>query len=172
MSAIYPIPGSGTDKHHGKYMSHITFPAIFDASNVYGYGASKSINIFGWSRMSASGSVEVKENTNAGSKTKTYQVMREEPPTAEIEFYLPYNEDGPNGAKALLRFIRAGVLIDNTFNINDTSGANPLFSSSYFASFGRWIVQSSSIQISRDDLSSVRATVKALGYTNAEVDWS
>ena len=152
----YPI--GGTDKHIGRHLAYFTIKI-----------GAETRTFAAWSRISASGSVDVRETTNPGSGVKTYQPMREEPPTFEIEINLPYAEDddgGNFGAKSTVKFLLAGKVIDE-FDIKGHVGAG-IFPSDHLESYGKWIIERSSIESSRDDLTNVRITVRALGYTNAE----
>ena len=156
----YPI--AGKDKHIGR---HIAFFTIKIGADERQFAA--------WSRISASGSVDVRETTNPGSGMKQYQIMREEPPTFEIELNLPYAEEdevggaGAKGARSTIKFLLAGKVID-TFNIEGHSGGAGAFRADHLESYGKWIIERSSIEASRDDLTNVRITVRALGYSNAD----
>jgi len=141
----YPV--RGIDKHHGKHVSYLTISIDGDTRNFYC-----------WSRCSHSGSVDVIENTNGGSTMKQYQVMREEPPQFETELYLPYDI---TEAKEDIEFLIAGKVIDY-FTVQG------LFKTDYLRKFGKWVIERSSLDLSKDQLATVRATIRALGYTAAE----
>jgi hypothetical protein len=141
-SAGAPI---GVDKLHGR---HVTYMKI----TIDG----KERRFFAYSRISHTGSIDLRENTNPGSSVKGYQMGREEPPTFEVEVYIPYEA---TQAKDSINFLRAGRRMDpNGFDVQG------LFEADYLNGFGSYIIERSSIDISRDDLTTVRATIRAMGY--------
>lgn len=154
------LPIQGVDKHYGRHASYFSIKL----------GTSDPArNFFAWTRISQSGSVDVRENTNPGSSLRTSQVMREEPPTFEIEVNLPFQETGPDGARAVINYLRAGVIMQ-AFNVGAVAGSSDpgVFEAGYLQKFGSYIIERSSVEVSRDDFTSVRATVRALGYVGGQ----
>jgi hypothetical protein len=156
----YPIPG--VDKHYGRHASYFSIQI-----------GAVTKNFFAWTRISQTGSVDTRENTNPGSSLRTVQPMREEPPSFDIEVQLPFKEEDSalnagDGAKSVVNFLRAGRVM-NGFNVGTVvGGIGGVFQDGYLDAFGKWVIERSSIEISRDDFTTVRATVRALGYENAE----
>lgn len=162
MNSMYTqgLPIKGVDKYTGRHASYFSIQLEGDDT---------SREFFAWSSISSSGSIDVRENTNPGSSMVQYQVIREEPPTFEIEVQLPYKEDGVGGAREVVSYLRAGRVMSG-FNVGAPVGeAGGLYAEEGgLTRYGSWVIERASITISRDDFTNVRATVRALGYIGGQ----
>ena len=146
----FPDPRGGTDKHRA--MAYLLIKVGDNERHFYAYV-----------RASYTGSIDIRDNTNAASSIDQGQIMREETPTFEIETNIPFNA---TQAKDTINFLRAGRIV-SAFDVKNRDGSG-VFKDGYLQQYGSYIIERSTIDISRDDMTTVRATVRALGYTRAK----
>jgi len=139
---------AGFDKHFGRAVCAVTL----------------NRNVFKWSRMTVNTSVDLKENTDPCSSIKQYQVIREEGITIEFESLIP--EEG-DGASAYVMDFRPGVVLDRFFcNLVNTLLNTRPDGTPHINRYGTFFIENSSIDVSRDDFTSMRMTIRSQGYGN------
>lgn len=160
----------GFDKHYGRALCYITI----------------NRNIYWWTRITINTSIDLRENTDPCSPIKQYQIIREEPISLDVETMIP----GPNNASAAsyVSDFRPGVIIDflscslildlltpaaaydaegdaQRGNVPYTTTAPGYTSAGATTSkYGTFIIERSNVDISRDDFTTMRLTIRALGY--------
>lgn len=145
----FPAARGGTDKHRAVAYLLITV-------------GSETRKFYAYTRATYTGSVDIRENTNAGAPVAQSQMMREETPSFDLEVNIPWDEAQ---ARDSVNFLRAGRVIAE-FDLRNEDGQG-LFYDGYLEQYGSYIIERSTIEISRDDFTTVRATVRALGYSRA-----
>jgi hypothetical protein len=161
----------GFDKHYGRALCYITI----------------NRNIYWWTTITINTAIDLRENTDPCSPIKQYQIIREEALSLDVESMIP----GPNNASAasFIADFRPGVIIDNlqcsliedlltpavTFtadtmrgNVQDP-GDGSLSAAATTSKYGTFIIERSNVDISRDDFTTMRLTLRALGYGNETI---
>jgi hypothetical protein len=163
-TTVYPSPAPGTDKHRAVAFIEVTARKI-NADGTDG-GADETRRFYAYTRVTSTGSVDIRENTNPGSSIAGGQVMREDTPTFDVEINIPFD---PDQAKDAIQFLRAGKILKSFDIKNFASDGTPVgvYKDGYLTKYGNYIIERSTIDISRDDFTTVRATIRGLGYTRA-----
>ncbi len=117
-------------------------------------------NIYWWNRLTFTTSIDLRENTDPCSSIKQYQIIREEPCTIELESMVPGKGDG---ASDYLHDFRPGVIL-NRFFCDILEDVMVVSGSDNNCRFGALIVERSNADVSRDDFTSLRMTIRGLGY--------
>jgi len=123
-------------------------------------------NLYWWTRLTFTTSIDLRENTDACSTIKQYQIIREEPCTIELESAIPGN--GVNASDFIYDF-RPGVILERFYcelldNVMRVSGAD------HDCRFGALIIESSNADVNRDDFTSLRMRIRGLGYGTTAIE--
>jgi hypothetical protein len=117
-------------------------------------------NIYWWNRLTFTTSIDLRENTDPCSSIKQYQIIREEPCTIELESMVPGKGDA---AANFLHDFRPGVILDN-FYCEILDDVMRIGSGDHRCRYGALIIERSNADVNRDDFTSLRMTIRGLGY--------
>lgn len=155
----------GYDKHWGNAICYITVDR----------------NLYWWTRITINTGITLRENTDACSPFKQYQIIREDAMTIDLESLIPGNTN--DVAKGYIYDLRAGKIItklnspivsaddptdSNTVSLlgallqNTAGGTTGTVGTS--SAYGAFVIERSNVELSRDDFSTIRVTLRSMGY--------
>jgi hypothetical protein len=143
----------GFDKHWGNAVCYVTV----------------NRNLYWWTRITINTGITLRENTDACSLIKQYQIIREDAMTIDLESMIP----GTSNAVAAdyMDDLKAGTIITKLYSDllqsilqGPVSGVTGTLGDD--SAYGAFVVERSSVEFTRDDFSSLRITLRSLGYGN------
>ena len=152
----YATRQQGYDKHWGLAVCYITV----------------NRNMYWWTRITVNTGINLRENTDPCSPFKQYQIIRENALTMDLESMIPGNTNAV--ASDYMYDFRPGAIIDNLYadilgDLLKTGSAGVQIdsgggSTNNVSAYGAFVIERSNIEFTRDDFTSLRITLRSLGY--------